>query len=140
MMLRAKPLIIWCLGGRAIALSVSRRTFAIGTAAAPFAAYADVPAQTYDGLYVVEGSKSRRRVVTRDGAVVVEAEERGQWRALESSADSDGLRVAGKSGVFESARNSAVLDCMVQVTFPADSIRWSDGERWVRKRVLYPKT
>jgi hypothetical protein len=89
---------------------------------------------------VVEGSKSRRRVVTRDGAVVVEAEERGQWRALESSADSDGLRVAGKSGVFESARNSAVLDCMVQVTFPADSIRWSDGERWVRKRVLYPKT
>ena len=140
MMLRAKPLIIWCLGGRAIALSVSRRTFAIGTAAAPFAAYADVPAQTYDGLYVVEGSKSRRRVVTRDGAVVVEAEERGQWRALESSADSDGLRVAGKSGVFESARNSAVLDCMVQVTYPADSIRWSDGERWVRKRVLYPKT
>ena len=140
MMLRAKPLIIWCLGGRAIALSVSRRTFAIGTAAAPFAAYADVPAQTYDGLYVVEGSKSRRRVVTRDGAVVVEAEERGQWRALESSADSDGLLVAGKRGVFESARNSAVLDCMVQVTFPADSIRWSDGERWVRKRVLYPKT
>ena len=140
MMLRAKPLIIWCLAGRAIALSVSRRTFAIGTAAAPFAAYADVPAQTYDGLYVVEGSKSRRRVVTRDGAVVVEAEERGQWRALESSADSDGLLVAGKRGVFESARNSAVLDCMVQVTFPADSIRWSDGERWVRKRVLYPKT
>ena len=49
-------------------------------------------------------------------------------------------QVAGKRGVFESARNSAVLDCMVQVTFPADSIRWSDGERWVRKRVLYPKT
>ena len=139
-MMRAKPLIIWCLAGRAIALSVSRRTFAIGTAAAPFAAYADVPAQTYDGLYVVEGSKSRRRVVTRDGAVVVEAEEDGRWRALESSADSDGLLVAGKRGVFESARNSAVLDCMVQVTFPADSIRWSDGERWVRKRVLYPKT
>ena len=139
-MMRAKPLIIWCLAGRAIALSVSRRTFAIGTAAAPFAAYADVPAQTYDGLYVVEGSKSRRRVVTRDGAVVVEAEEDGRWRALESSADSDGLLVAGKRGVFESARNSAVLDCMVKVTYPADSIRWSDGERWVRKRVLYPKT
>ena len=49
-------------------------------------------------------------------------------------------QVAGKRGVFESARNSAVLDCMVQVTYPADSIRWSDGERWVRKRVLYPKT
>ena len=71
---------------------------------------------------------------------VVEAEEGGRWRALESSADGDGLLVAGKRGVFESARNSAVLDCMVQVTFPADSIRWSDGERWVRKRVLYPKT
>ena len=95
-MMRAKPLIIWCLAGRAIALSVSRRTFAIGTAAAPFAAYADVPAQTYDGLYVVEGSKSRRRVVTRDGAVVVEAEEDGRWRALESSADSDGLLVGGR--------------------------------------------
>ena len=139
-MMRAKPLIIWCLAGRAIALSLSRRTFAIGTAAAPFAAYADVPAQTYDGLYVVEGSKNRRRVITRNGAIVVEAEEGGRWRVLESSAGDDGLRVAGKSGVFESARNSAVLDCMVQVTFPADSIRWSDGERWVRKRVLYPKT
>ena len=90
----------------------------------------------YDGLYEVEGSKSRRRIMNG----VVEAEEGGRWRALESSADSDGLLVAGKRGVFESARNSAVLDCMVQVTFPADSIRWSDGERWVRKRVLYPKT
>ena len=90
----------------------------------------------YDGLYEVEGSKSRRRIMNG----VVEAEEGGRWRALEASADSDGLLVAGKRGVFESARNSAVLDCMVQVTFPADSIRWSDGERWVRKRVLYPKT
>ena len=90
----------------------------------------------YDGLYEVEGSKSRRRIMNG----VVEAEEGGRWRVLESSAGDDGLRVAGKSGVFESARNSAVLDCMVQVTFPADSIRWSDGERWVRKRVLYPKT
>ena len=71
---------------------------------------------------------------------VVEAEEGGRWRVLESSAGDDGLRVAGKRGVFESARNSAVLDCMVQVTYPSDSIRWSDGERWVRKRVLYPKT
>ena len=127
--------VLWLIGG-AYALSITRRSLAIGAAAsagaAPFGALAST---NYDGLYVVEGSKARRRI--QNG--VVEAEEDGRWRALESSADGDGLRVAGKSGVFESARNSAVLDCMVQVTFPADSIRWSDGERWVRKRVLYPK-
>ena len=134
----ATRLIMGCLAGGAHALSLTRRTFAIGTAATPFAAYAGD--QNYDGLYVVEGSKSRRRVVTRNGAVVVEAEEDGRWRALETSADSDGLRVAGKLGVFESARNSAVLECMVQVTYPSDSIRWSDGGRWRRTRILYPKT
>ena len=46
----------------------------------------------YDGLYEVEGSKSRRRIMNG----VVEAEEGGRWRALESSADSDGLLVAGR--------------------------------------------
>ena len=130
-------IVLWLIGG-AYALSITRRSLAIGAAAsasaAPIGALATSP--NYDGLYVVEGSKARRRIING----VVEAEEGGRWRALESSADGDGLRVAGKSGVFESARNSAVLDCMVQVTFPADSIRWSDGERWVRKRVLYPKT
>ena len=140
-MMRARRLsslsvLLWLIGG-ARALSITRRHLAIGTAASaasPIAALAASP--NYDGLYEVEGSKSRRRIMNG----VVEAEEGGRWRALESSADSDGLLVAGKRGVFESARNSAVLDCMVQVTFPADSIRWSDGERWVRKRVLYPKT
>ena len=137
-MMRAQRLsvLLWLIGG-ARALSITRRHLAIGTtasvAAAPIGALAS---PNYDGLYEVEGSKSRRRIMNG----VVEAEEGGRWRALESSADSDGLLVAGKRGVFESARNSAVLDCMVQVTFPADSIRWSDGERWVRKRVLYPKT
>ena len=128
--------VLWLIGG-AYALSITRRSLAIGAAASAAAAPIGALAASsdYDGLYVVEGSKARRRIMNG----VVEAED-GQWRALESSADSDGLRVAGKSGVFESARNSAVLDCMVQVTFPADSIRWSDGERWVRKRVLYPKT
>ena len=138
MMMRARRLSVLCLIGGAHALSITRRSLAIGTAASAAAAPIGALAASsdYDGLYVVEGSKARRRIMNG----VVEAEEEGQWRALESSADSDGLRVAGKSGVFESARNSAVLDCMVQVTFPADSIRWSDGERWVRKRVLYPKT
>lgn len=135
--MRARRLSVLCLIGGAHALSITRRSLAIGTAASAAAAPIGALAASsdYDGLYVVEGSKARRRIMNG----VVEAED-GQWRALESSADSDGLRVAGKSGVFESARNSAVLDCMVQVTFPADSIRWSDGERWVRKRVLYPKT
>ena len=141
-MMRAQRLsslsvLVWLIGG-VRALSITRRRLAIGAAAsvaaAPIGALAASP--DYDGLYVVEGSKSRRRIMNG----IVEAEEDGRWRALESSADSDGLRVAGKRGVFESARNSAVLDCMVQVTYPADSIRWSDGERWVRKRVLYPKT
>ena len=167
-MMRAQRLsslsvLVWLIGG-VRALSITRRSLAIGTAASaasPIAALATSP--NYDGLYEVEGSKSRRRIMNG----VVEAEEGGRWRALESSADSDGLlvagcvetawrcgsyttrfshhgrvvtQVAGKRGVFESARNSAVLDCMVQVTYPADSIRWSDGERWVRKRVLYPKT
>ncbi len=137
MMMRARRLSVLCLIGGAHALSITRR-LAIGAAASAAAAPIGALAASsdYDGLYVVEGSKARRRIMNG----VVEAEEEGQWRALESSADSDGLRVAGKSGVFESARNSAVLDCMVQVTYPADSIRWSDGERWVRKRVLYPKT
>ena len=137
MMMRARRLSVLCLFGGARALSITRRSLAIGAAASAAAAPIGALAASsdYDGLYVVEGSKARRRIMNG----VVEAED-GQWRALESSADSDGLRVAGKSGVFESARNSAVLDCMVQVTFPADSIRWSDGERWVRKRVLYPKT
>ena len=137
-MMRAQRLsvLLWLIGG-ARALSITRRQLAIGAAASAAAApIGAIASSDYDGLYVVEGSKARRRIMNG----VVEAEERGQWRALESSADSDGLRVAGKSGVFESARNSAVLDCMVQVTFPADSIRWSDGERWVRKRVLYPKS
>ena len=135
-MMRARRLSVLCLIGGAHALSITRRSLAIGTAASAAAAPIGALAASsdYDGLYVVEGSKARRRIMNG----VVEAED-GQWRALESSADSDGLRVAGKSGVFESARNSAVLDCMVQVTYPADSIRWSDGERWVRKRVLYPK-
>ena len=135
--MRARRLSVLCLIGGAHALSITRRSLAIGTAASAAAAPIGALAASsdYDGLYVVEGSKARRRIMNG----VVEAED-GQWRALESSADSDGLRVAGKSGVFESARNSAVLDCMVQVTYPADSIRWSDGERWVRKRVLYPKT
>ena len=141
-MMRAQRLsslsvLVWLIGG-ARALSITRRNFAICTAASaaatPIGALA--ASSNYDGLYEVEGSKSRRRIMNG----VVEAEERGQWRVLESSAGDDGLRVAGKRGVFESARNSAVLDCMVQVTYPADSIRWSDGERWVRKRVLYPKT
>ena len=138
-MMRAQRLsvLVWLIGG-ARALSITRRSLAICTAASaaatPIGALAMSP--NYDGLYEVEGSKSRRRIMNG----VVEAEEGGRWRVLESSAGDDGLRVAGKSGVFESARNSAVLDCMVQVTFPADSIRWSDGERWVRKRVLYPKT
>ena len=138
-MMRARRLsvLLWLVGG-ARALSITRRSFAIGAtasvAAAPIGAIA--ASSDYDGLYVVEGSKARRRIMNG----VVEAEEGGRWRVLESSAGDDGLRVAGKSGVFESARNSAMLDCMVQVTFPADSIRWSDGERWVRKRVLYPKT
>ena len=133
---RLSSLLVWLVGG-ARALSITRRHFAIGTAASaasPIAALAASP--NYDGLYEVEGSKSRRRIMNG----VVEAEEGGRWRALEASTNADGLLVAGKRGVFESARNSAVLDCMVQVTFPADSIRWSDGERWVRKRVLYPKT
>ena len=140
-MMRARRLsslsvLVWLIGG-ARALSITRRHLAIGTAASaasPIAALATSP--NYDGLYEVEGSKSRRRIMNG----VVEAEEGGRWRALEASTNADGLLVAGKRGVFESARNSAVLDCMVQVTFPADSIRWSDGERWVRKRVLYPKT
>ena len=137
MMMRARRLSVLCLIGGAHALSITRRSLAIGTAASAAAApIGALASPNYDGLYVVEGSKSRRRIMNG----IVEAEEDGRWRALESSADSDGLRVAGKRGVFESARNSAVLDCMVQVTFPADSIRWSDGERWVRKRVLYPKT
>ena len=129
---------VWWLIGGAHALSITRRSLTIGAAAsaaaAPMGALATSP--NYDGLYEVEGSKSRRRIMNG----VVEAEEGGRWRALEASTNADGLLVAGKRGVFESARNSAVLDCMVQVTFPADSIRWSDGERWVRKRVLYPKT
>ena len=136
-MTRPRTLLVVSLIGGAHALSITRRSLAIGTAASaasPIAALATSP--NYDGLYEVEGSKSRRRIMNG----VVEAEEGDRWRALESSADNDGLLVAGKRGVFESARNSAVLDCMVQVTFPADSIRWSDGERWVRKRVLYPKT
>ena len=128
--------VLWLIGG-AYALSITRRSLAIGTAASAAAApMRALASPNYDGLYVVDGSKARRRIMNGK----VEAEDGGRWRALESSADGDGLRVAGKSGVFESARNSAVLDCMVQVTFPADSIRWSDGERWVRKRVLYPKT
>ena len=137
-MMRARRLsvLLWLNGG-ARALSITRRHLAIGTAASVAATpMRTLASPNYDGLYEVEGSKSRRRIMNG----VVEAEEGGRWRALESSADSDGLLVAGKRGVFESARNSAVLDCMVQVTFPADSIRWSDGERWVRKRVLYPKT
>ena len=137
-MMRARRLsiLLWLIGG-ACALSITRRNFAIGTTASVAATpIRTLASPNYDGLYEVEGSKSRRRIMNG----VVEAEEGGRWRALESSADSDGLLVAGKRGVFESARNSAVLDCMVQVTFPADSIRWSDGERWVRKRVLYPKT
>ena len=140
-MMRAQRLsslsvLLWLIGG-VRALSITRRSLAIGTAASaasPIAALATSP--NYDGLYEVEGSKSRRRIMNG----VVEAEEDGRWRVLESSTNADGLLVAGKRGVFESARNSAVLDCMVQVTYPADSIRWSDGERWVRKRVLYPKT
>ena len=133
---RRLSILLWLIGG-ARALSITRRDFAIGTtasvAATPMRALAS---PSYDGLYEVEGSKSRRRIMNG----VVEAEEGGRWRALEASTNADGLLIAGKRGVFESARNSAVLDCMVQVTFPADSIRWSDGERWVRKRVLYPKT
>ena len=137
-MMRARRLsiLLWLIGG-ARALSITRRNFAIGTtasvAATPMGALAS---PNYDGLYEVEGSKARRRIMNG----VVEAEEGGRWRALEASTNADGLLVAGKRGVFESARNSAVLDCMVQVTYPSDSIRWSDGERWVRKRVLYPKT
>ena len=137
-MMRARRLsiLLWLIGG-AHALSITRRHLAIGTTASVAATpMRTLASPNYDGLYEVEGSKSRRRIMNG----VVEAEEGGRWRVLESSAGDDGLRVAGKSGVFESARNSAVLDCMVQVTFPADSIRWSDGERWVRKRVLYPKT
>ena len=137
-MMRARRLsvLLWLIGG-ARALSITRRSFAIGTAASVAATpMRTLASPNYDGLYEVEGSKSRRRIMNG----VVEAEEGGQWRALEASTNADGLLVAGKRGVFESARNSAVLDCMVQVTFPADSIRWSDGERWVRKRVLYPKT
>ena len=138
-MMRAQSLIslfVWLIGG-ARALTITRRSFAVGTAASVAATpMRTLASPNYDGLYVVEGSKARRRIMNG----VVEAEEGGRWRALESSAGDDGLRVAGKRGVFESTRNSAVLDCMVQVTFPADSIRWSDGERWVRKRVLYPKT
>ncbi len=137
-MMRAQRLsvLLWLIGG-ARALSITRRHLAIGTAASaasPIAALATSP--NYDGLYEVEGSKSRRRIMNG----VVEAEEDGRWRVLESSTNADGLLVAGKRGVFERARNSAVLDCMAQVTFPAYSIRWSDGERWVRKRVLYPKS
>ena len=133
---RLSSLLVWLVGG-ARALSITRRSLAIGAAASAAAApIGAIASSDYDGLYVVEGSTARRRIMNG----VVEAEEDGRWRVLESSAGDDGLRVAGKSGVFESARNSAVLDCMVQVTYPADSIRWSDGERWVRKRVLYPKT
>ena len=136
-MTRPRTLLVVSLIGGAHALSITRRSLAIGTAASAAAApIGAIASSDYDGLYVVEGSKARRRIMNG----VVEAEEGGRWRVLESSAGDDGLRVAGKSGVFESARNSAVLDCMVQVTYPADSIRWSDGERWVRKRVLYPKT
>ena len=137
-MMRARRLsvLLWLIGG-AHALSITRRNFAIGaTASVAATPMHTLASPNYDGLYEVEGSKSRRRIMNG----VVEAEEGGQWRALEASTNADGLLVAGKRGVFESARNSAVLDCMVQVTFPADSIRWSDGERWVRKRVLYPKT
>ena len=128
---------VLCLIGGARALSITRRSLAIGAAASAAAApIGAIASSDYDGLYVVEGSRARRRIMNG----VVEAEEGGRWRALEASTNADGLLVAGKRGVFESARNSAVLDCMVQVTYPADSIRWSDGERWVRKRVLYPKT
>ena len=137
-MMRARRLSVWWLIiGGARALSITRRNFAIGTTASVAATpMRTLASPNYDGLYEVEGSKSRRRIMNG----VVEAEEGGRWRALEASTNADGLLVAGKRGVFESARNSAVLDCMIQVTFPADSIRWSDGERWVRKRVLYPKT
>ena len=137
-MMRARRLsiLLWLIGG-ARALSITRRNFAIGTTASVAATpMRTLASPNYDGLYEVEGSKARRRIMNG----VVEAEEGGRWRALEASTNADGLLVAGKRGVFESARNSAVLDCMVQVTYPADSIRWSDGERWVRKRVLYPKT
>ena len=136
-MMRARRLSVLCLIGGAHALSITRRSLAIGTAASAAATpIGALASPNYDGLYLVEGSKARRRIMNG----VVEAEEDGRWRVLESSAGDDGLRVAGKSGVFESARNSAVLDCMVQVTYPSDSIRWSDGEQWVRKSVLYPKT
>ena len=133
---RLSSLLVWLVGG-ARGLSITRRSLAVGTAASVAATpMRTLASPNYDGLYEVEGSKARRRIMNG----VVEAEEGGRWRALEASTNADGLLVAGKRGVFESARNSAVLDCMVQVTFPADSIRWSDGERWVRKRVLYPKT
>ena len=96
-MMRARRLsslsvLVWLIGG-ARALSITRRHLAIGTAASaasPIAALATSP--NYDGLYEVEGSKSRRRIMNG----VVEAEEGGRWRALESSADSDGLLVAGR--------------------------------------------
>ena len=92
-MMRARRLsvLLWLIGG-AHALSITRRNLAIGTAASaasPIAALATSP--HYDGLYEVEGSKSRRRIMNG----VVEAEEGGRWRALESSADSDGLLVGG---------------------------------------------
>ena len=92
-MMRARRLsiLLWLIGG-ARALSITRRHLAIGTtasvAAAPIGALAS---PNYDGLYEVEGSKSRRRIMNG----VVEAEEGGRWRALESSADSDGLLVGG---------------------------------------------
>ena len=65
--------VLWLIGG-AYALSITRRSLAIGAAAsagaAPFGALAS---PNYDGLYVVEGSKARRRIMNG----VVEAEEGG---------------------------------------------------------------
>lgn len=86
------------------------------------------------GWPAYEGSEALRRIING----VVEAEEDGRWRVLETSTDSDGFRVAGKLGVFESARNSVMLDRMVQVAYPSESICWPDGERWFCKRMLYP--
>ena len=117
MMMRARRLsVLWLIGG-AHALSITRRSLAIGAAASAAAAPIGALAASsdYDGLYVVEGSKARRRIMNG----VVEAEEDGRWRALESSADSDGLLVCGRVEIkFRRLMAVWVLHHSIQLSRP----------------------
>ena len=130
------------------ALTCSRRTFVGGAAAGAVslplenAAALEDPAgdaSALTGLYEVQGTKARRRIVSRGGGVVVEAESAGGgWTPLESSVRDGKISLGGESnvGLLEQGRSQMALDCMLQMTYPSDSILWSDGSRWVRKRPL----